>query len=391
MNTTLNTHSDKTPTVNWKGWVAPVLLTTAMIAVSGVALSWRNARDRAIHAANQAAVLAQSPVDPGTSLDGKPAPNFSLVNQNGQQMSLSQFRGKVVVLAFIDSECTTICPLTSNAMLDAVKMLSPADRQRVQLVAVNANPTATTLSDVMAYTKDHGLSNKWDFFTGSKAQLSTVWKKYDIYSQIVKGQIDHTPALYVINGKGQEQMLYLSTMQYGTENLQSSELAHEVVKLLPDSTSTLPALSYNASTVTDHQPLSLPVYGSTNGAKVAVGAGKARVLVFLASWQSGIRQELLALNKFAEEPGHPPVVAIDVGPTEPDKAAMGQILKTLPKLSFPIAYDASGKVSDAYHVQNLSWITLTSQNAKILWHHDGFLPLAQLKAQVGKYWIPSKK
>ena len=388
MNTNVNAHPDNAPGFNWKAWVGPVLLTTAMIAVSGVALSWRNARDRAIQAANQAAVLAQSPVDPGTNLDGKPAPNFSLVNQLGQRMSLSQFRGKVVVLAFIDSECTTICPLTSNAMLDAVKMLSPSDRQRVQLVAVNANPTATSLSDVMNYTKDHGMAGKWDFFTGSTAQLASVWKKYSIYSQIVKGQIDHTPALYVIDSKGREQKLYLSTMQYATENLQASVLAHEVVQLLPGSTSTLPPLSYQASTVTNHEPIALPVYGSTNGSKVSVGAGTSRVLVFLASWQSGIRKELLQLNQFAKEPGHPPVVAIDVGPTEPNKAALGRVLNTLPKLSFPIAYDANGKVADAYHVQDLSWITLTSSHATILWHHDGFVPPVTLEKAIHYYWHP---
>ena len=52
-------------------------------------------------------------LDLGTSLGGRPALDFRLRNQFGQPMSLSQFRGKVVMLAFEDSECTTICPLTT--------------------------------------------------------------------------------------------------------------------------------------------------------------------------------------------------------------------------------------------------------------------------------------
>ena len=50
---------------------------------------------------------------------GVPAPDFRLDNQFGQPMSLSQFRGKVVMLAFDDSECTTVCPLTTQSMVEA--------------------------------------------------------------------------------------------------------------------------------------------------------------------------------------------------------------------------------------------------------------------------------
>src|SRR5471030_2810515 len=57
--------------------------------------------------------------DLGSSLGMKPAPDVSLVNQFGQPMSLSQFRGKVVMLSFEDSQCTTVCPLTTQSMVEA--------------------------------------------------------------------------------------------------------------------------------------------------------------------------------------------------------------------------------------------------------------------------------
>ena len=58
-------------------------------------------------AANEAAM--QNPnLDLGTSLYGEHAPDIKLDNQFGQPMSLSQFRGRVVILAFSDSECTTV-------------------------------------------------------------------------------------------------------------------------------------------------------------------------------------------------------------------------------------------------------------------------------------------
>jgi cytochrome oxidase Cu insertion factor (SCO1/SenC/PrrC family) len=54
-------------------------------------------------------------------------------------VSLRSFRGRVVILAFDDSERTTVCPLTTTAMVDAKAMLGPAS-SRVQLLGIDANP-----------------------------------------------------------------------------------------------------------------------------------------------------------------------------------------------------------------------------------------------------------
>ncbi len=100
-------------------------------------------------AANEAAM--QNPnLDLGSSLYGEHAPDIKLVNQFGQPMSLSQFRGRVVILAFSDSECTTVCPLTTQSMVLAKELLGKAG-ESVQLLGVDANPDATKVSDVMAY------------------------------------------------------------------------------------------------------------------------------------------------------------------------------------------------------------------------------------------------
>src|SRR5690348_2956013 len=81
--------------------------------------------------------LATNPnLDPGTPLKGV-APDFKLVDESGHFVSLHAFRGKVVILAFNDSECTTICPLTTSAMVAARNMLGRA-AAHVQLLGVNA-------------------------------------------------------------------------------------------------------------------------------------------------------------------------------------------------------------------------------------------------------------
>jgi hypothetical protein len=61
-----------------------------------------------------------------------------MVNQFGEPMSLSQFRGKVVILAFVDSECTTVGPLTTVSMVEARQLLGAAG-EHVQLLGIDAN------------------------------------------------------------------------------------------------------------------------------------------------------------------------------------------------------------------------------------------------------------
>ena len=152
-------------------------------------------------AQTQPDALAANPyLDPGTPVHAV-ASNFTLSDQFGQTVSLDSYRGKVVILAFNDSECTTVCPLTTTAMLDAKAMLGKAGSQ-VQLLGVDADPAATSLEDVWSYSELHGMLHSWRFLTGTLPQLKQVWKDYGIEAAVEDGEITHTPALFVIDRQG---------------------------------------------------------------------------------------------------------------------------------------------------------------------------------------------
>src|SRR6266568_3995150 len=73
-------------------------------------------------------MMQLSPVPPVT------APGFTLTDQSGRQVSLASFRGSTVVLTFMDSHCTDICPLVSREFIDAHRELGSTAR-RVVFVA----------------------------------------------------------------------------------------------------------------------------------------------------------------------------------------------------------------------------------------------------------------
>jgi cytochrome oxidase Cu insertion factor (SCO1/SenC/PrrC family) len=326
-------------------------------------------------------------LDLGSSLGALPAPDIKLVNQFGQPMSLSQFRGKVVMLGFEDSECTTVCPLTTQAMLQAKQLLGAAGNQ-VQLLGVDANPTATSVADVLAYSRAHGMVNQWDFLTGSPAQLKAVWGAYHIAVQVEKGQIDHTPALFVIDQQGREQKLYLTQMAYSSVGQSAQVLADELSTLLPGHPHVASQESLASITVqgpSDH--VALP--SSTGDTKVLLGPGSPHLVLFFATWLSEVsdlKSELIDGNAYgaaASKDGLPPLVAVDETVVEPSAQAVRTYLSGLgTSLSYPVALDTTGRVADGYGVQDQPWFALVSASGKILWSHDGWLAAPALTAAV---------
>jgi cytochrome oxidase Cu insertion factor (SCO1/SenC/PrrC family) len=335
-----------------------------------------------------AAAEANPNLDLGTSLGNEPAPEITLTNQFGQRMSLSQFHGKVVMLGFEDSECTTVCPLTTQSMLLAKELLGKAGNN-VQLLGVDANPDATAVSDVMAYSRAHGMVNRWDFLTGSPAQLKAVWNAYHIAVQIQQGQIDHTPALFVINQQGKLQKLYLTQMAYSSITQSAQVLATEISGLLPGhpklaSEESLGTVDVQAPTATVSLPAAHPD-AATGASTVTLGPGKPRLVVFFATWlseTSNLKAQLTGLNAYAAAAAKnhlPALTAVDETVTEPSDAAVSAYLGQVGPLSYPVAMDETGKVADGYGVQDQPWLVLISANGKVVWSHDGWLPLAALK------------
>jgi cytochrome oxidase Cu insertion factor (SCO1/SenC/PrrC family) len=371
-----------------RGALAAAAMMSVLTALAGCGASASSGPPAGM-AANPASSAAEmNPnLDLGSSLGAQPAPDLKLVNQFGQPMSLGQFRGKVVMLGFEDSECTTVCPLTTQSMLQA-KLLLGAAGDQVQLLGVDANPTATSVADVLAYSRAHGMVNQWDFLTGSLAQLKAVWGAYHIAVQVEKGQIDHTPALFVIDRSGREQKLYLTQMAYSSVGQSAQVLADELSTLLPGHPQVAgqeSLASITAQGPSDHVALS----SATSDAKVLLGPGSPRLVMFFATWLSEVsdlKSELIDGNAYAaaaRKDGLPPLVAVDETVVEPSAQAVRSYLGRLgAPLGYPVALDTTGRVADGYGVQDQPWLALVSASGKIIWSHDGWLAVPALTAAV---------
>jgi cytochrome oxidase Cu insertion factor (SCO1/SenC/PrrC family) len=330
-------------------------------------------------AASAPAALTTEPtvnpqLDPGVALHAK-APAFTLTDQFGKQVSLSSLRGKVVVLAFNDPKCTTICPLTTTALLHAKQLLGPAGAN-VELLGIGANPEATQVKWVRAYSQAHRMMHKWRFLTGSLPALRKVWAAYGIEAAVIGGSIDHTPATYLIDRRGRESRLYETAMAYSSVNQLGYEMAKSISALLPGH----PQLHGMQSLAPigllgPRKAVTLPRSG---GGTVRLGPGSGPHLVlFFDTWEtetSDLSAQLLALNRYrsvAARQHLPPLVAVDEAGVEASPQALPQFLRSLPRpLDYPVAVDSDGRVADGYRVQDSPWLELVSGSGQILYFED---------------------
>ena len=335
---------------------------------------------------------AQNPsLDPGTRLSAV-APDFTLTDQFGKRVSLSSYRGKVVVLSFNDPECTTICPLTTTALLHAKTLLGPA-ASRVQLLGIGANPEATQVKWVRAYSRAHEMMHKWRFLTGSLPHLRRVWRAYGIEAAVFHGAIDHTPATYVIDARGRLSRLFMAQMAYSSVSQLGYEIAQSISALLPHHPALQGATSLaEVPTLGPRKAVTLPRAG---GGTIRLGPGTGPHLVlFFDSWDSevtNLRGGLDVLERYAKAGGagaaHPPVVAIDEATVEPSPGALPHFLSSIGhRLAYPVAIDGSGRVADGYRAQDSPWLTLVSGSGRFLFYEDiavkGWPTVPQLQERI---------
>ncbi len=161
------------------------------------------------------------------------APDFHLIDQNGKPISLSGLKGKVIVLEFMDPECTDICPIVSQEFIQANRLMGK-NAANVEFVGVNVNQYHKSQSEILSFSREHGLTqlSNWHFLTGSTHDLQQVWKNYGI--QVIpsaSGDVKHSSFMFFIDQKGTEIYLAQPTNEKTTINEWARGISYVVNRL----------------------------------------------------------------------------------------------------------------------------------------------------------------
>lgn len=142
------------------------------------------------------------------------APEFQLVDQSSRPLALRDLQGKVVLLTFIYSSCSDICPLLTQAMAVLQRRLAPEERRRVFFLSVTVEPEMDIPAVLRAYAGRHGADlSAWAFLTGSAEAVRAVWQSFGLtVHRRAKGVVDHPGWTLLIDREGMVRYRYLGVM-----------------------------------------------------------------------------------------------------------------------------------------------------------------------------------
>jgi protein SCO1 len=142
-------------------------------------------------------------VPPTSARPNTKTPAFVLLNQEGNRFDSTTLHGKVVVLNFIFTTCTDVCPLFTANLAQLQRTLKN-EQGNVFFVSISTDPEVDSPKVLKSYAQRYGADfQNWAFLTGSEAQLQQVWKSFDV--RVIKkgrGLVQHTSLTTVIDRQG---------------------------------------------------------------------------------------------------------------------------------------------------------------------------------------------
>jgi protein SCO1/2 len=200
-----------------------LLVLAALLAVGGAtALALRGGSGGGTSTATSSAAGSASAFEGAPLPSPVHAPDFTLLDQNGRRTTLSEYRGHVVVLAFLDSTCTPGCELVAQQVRGALDDLG----RPVPVLFVSADPRADTPANVRAFLAGASLSGRVRYLAAPRAALPAVWRAYSVTTPSTgRRAFEAALTVLLVDPAGRQRVLFQQ------EQLTPEGLAHDIGRL----------------------------------------------------------------------------------------------------------------------------------------------------------------
>jgi protein SCO1/2 len=129
-------------------------------------------------------------------------PDVSLVDQEGKPVHFYSdlVQGKVVMMNFVFTTCTTICPPMGATFAKVQKLLGDRAGKDVHLISVSVDPATDTPERLKAWSQKLGGGPAgWTLVTGDKENVTKLLKALGVYTAAIG---NHSP-LVLVGNEGQ--------------------------------------------------------------------------------------------------------------------------------------------------------------------------------------------
>jgi protein SCO1/2 len=139
------------------------------------------------------------------------APDFTLTSQDRTPISMHDFRGKVVAVAFIFASCTDVCPMLTDNMARVRERLGDAFGREIAFVSITVDPERDTPEVLKEYAQSFDANREgWSFLTGEPSVVHEVGRKYGVIAiKKADGDVDHTLLTSIVDPNGKLRVQYL--------------------------------------------------------------------------------------------------------------------------------------------------------------------------------------
>ncbi len=127
-------------------------------------------------------------------------PNVTVTRQDGKKVSLASVvdDGRPVVLNFIYTSCTAICPVTTQTF-SQFRELVGKDREGINMISVSIDPEHDTPERLTAYAKQFSGAGTWTYLTSSSPDAIAIQKAFDSYRG---DKMNHAPTTFMRTAPG---------------------------------------------------------------------------------------------------------------------------------------------------------------------------------------------
>lgn len=125
-------------------------------------------------------------------------PEVKLMREDGARVSLAEEMsdGKPVLMSFIYTDCTAVCPLISRTLAQFQQLLGDK-RDEVRIVSVSIDPERDTVARLAEYARRYDAGPSWHHYTGSVRDSIAVQTAFNVFRG---DKMNHTP-VYLLRAK----------------------------------------------------------------------------------------------------------------------------------------------------------------------------------------------
>jgi len=129
-------------------------------------------------------------------------PKVRLVREDHKRVTLPAELndGKPVVMTFVFTTCTAVCPIISHTLMQMQDKLG-VDSKRIHLATITIDPENDTPAQLVAYEKKYHAGPEWHSYTGTYKASEIVQKAFDVYHG---DKMDHDPVIFLRRAPGQK-------------------------------------------------------------------------------------------------------------------------------------------------------------------------------------------